>query len=98
MADAELCEQCVDGSDLHTSTAADVTKLGCIDVILPVRHQQGQSSESFNDLLASFGTGEPLQQLLQNEPGSQYRVAVFKGSQQSGYLRDRRRSITSQRE
>jgi hypothetical protein len=56
VADAELREKSVDGSNLYASTAADVTKFRRIDVILSVRHQQGQSSESFNDLLASFGT------------------------------------------
>lgn len=36
VADAELCEESVNGSCLHTSTAADIAELRRIDVILPV--------------------------------------------------------------
>lgn len=56
VANAELRKEGVDSSYLHASTAADIAKFCRVDVILPVRHQQRQSCESLNDLLASFGT------------------------------------------
>lgn len=89
VADAELRKEGVDSSYLHASTTADIAKLCRIDVILPVWHQQGQSGESLNDLFASFGTREPLQQLLQNEAGSQDRIAIFQSPQQDSHLWDR---------
>ena len=47
---AQLDEQGIDGSDLHSTAATGVAHLRCFDVILPVWLEEGEGGEAVLDL------------------------------------------------
>ena len=67
MPDAQLSKERIDRSDLHSPLAALVAKRSGGDVILSVGYDQRKRRETVDNLLLSFGTGESLQKLLQNQ-------------------------------
>ncbi len=67
--DAELGEQGVDGSELKTRSAAGIPEPCCFDVIAPVGRDQRQCRKSSDDLVARAGSGESLQQFLEDQAG-----------------------------
>lgn len=66
-ADAELREQCVDGSDLHSVSSTFVAKVGGGNVVTPLRLHAGQGGEAVEDRVARSRSVEALKQLLQDE-------------------------------
>ena len=69
VAEAELREQCVDRADLNPSAAALVSQLSRVHMVAPVGNEKRQRGEPLKNLRAIFGSAEPLQRLLQNQPG-----------------------------
>jgi hypothetical protein len=70
MTNTELRNQGVDRAYLFSFSAACVAQIGCLNMVLPVGHQQGQCGEVLNDLLVCFWSRESLQQFLQDKSGS----------------------------
>ena len=66
---AKLDEQGIDGSDLHAAAAAGIADLCRVDVIFPVRLEEGQRAEAFNQLDTGLRPCEALQQFLEDESG-----------------------------
>ncbi len=67
MADTQLGEQGIDGSDLNPATAACRAQCGSIYMVLPIRLYQRQRCKAVNDLRSRLGPGKALQQFLENE-------------------------------
>ena len=78
VSNAELCEERVDRADLQAAAATVVAKVGRSCVILALRHDQRQRSESIDDLLSRFRAAESLQDLLENQAGREDRPFVLK--------------------
>lgn len=68
VAQAELSNDCVDGSDLNSGPAACVSKFCSGNVIFSGGLDQRQCGKPFDDLRAGFRAGEALKQLLQYKP------------------------------
>lgn len=66
MANAQLREEGVDRAYLNSVAAARVSQARRFDMVLPVRPYQWKCCKSLNDLLASLGSGKPLQEFLQH--------------------------------
>src|SRR5688500_4579141 len=87
MTNAELREQRVDRGDLQTGAPATVHQLGSVDVILSLRSQRWHGREAVDDVLAGAWPGKSLQQLLQDEPGTDNGLPSFQGVAQGTHLR-----------
>lgn len=83
----ELSKQRIDGTDLDTCTATFISQSRRINVIFPIRLQQRQSGEAFDDLSLRLGTREPLQKLLQNQPCGDYDFCPEQGILEFLHLR-----------
>jgi hypothetical protein len=92
------CEKRVDRPDLHALSAAVVPQLGRIDVIVAVRHDEGQRRKALDDLGPALGPGEALQELLQDEAGRQECFAALKSPHQHPDLGSIGRPVPPQRE
>jgi hypothetical protein len=66
---AELDQESVERAELHAMSAAGVANPRRFDVVLPIRRDEGQGRETFNKLVVSLRTLEPLQQFLKDESG-----------------------------
>jgi len=56
----------VNGCHLHSSLATRIPKICGSNVVCPVRLNQWQRCEAFNDLGSSLWSSEALEKLLQN--------------------------------
>jgi len=77
--EAELDEHRVDGSDLDTATAARVSDLSGLDMVLSVRLQKSERGKSLDQWAACFGSGKALQQFLQHQTGCKDLVRPLEG-------------------
>ena len=64
MANAKLRQQGVDRADLFAFFAAEITQIGGLYMIIPVRHEKWDRCEMFDDQRVGFRSGESLQQFL----------------------------------
>jgi len=64
VAHAQLCQERIDGPDLHALAPARVANLGRGVVVLSVRHQQWQGPEVVHDGVAIPGSVEALEEFL----------------------------------
>lgn len=60
VADAELGDQGIDGSDLHTGAAACRAERRGVDMVLSIGLHQRQRGEAVDDLCPRLGPGKPL--------------------------------------
>jgi hypothetical protein len=67
-------------------------------VIRPIGEQERKGAEAFDDPIAGPGAPEPLEQLLQHEPGGEYRLAGFQRSRELRHLLPRIRHVAAQGE
>jgi hypothetical protein len=51
VSDAELCQQRVDRSDLYAGAPALISELGRLDMVFPIRSDQGQDLKDLPALL-----------------------------------------------
>ena len=65
----QLRKERVDGADLDALPAARVAKVGRLDMVRSIGHEQWQRREALHDRVTSLGPTEALQQFLQHEPG-----------------------------
>lgn len=93
MPDAELREQRIDRSQLHTRAPAGVAQERGVDVVLPIRCDEWQFSESIDDVAAGAGPGEALQQFLEDKAGRHHDVATLQCFLEFDDLRRRDRRI-----
>lgn len=91
--DAKLCKQRIDRRDLHAGASTAIAQIRGIDVILPARIEQWQRRKTIDDVLAGAWPGEPLEQLLQHQPGADDGFTAFKRSAQRAYLGRRGRLV-----
>ena len=66
---AQLSKQCVNGAHLYALPPAGVSQLGCVNVVLPVRYDQGECGEPLHDGIPSFRARKTLKQFLEDHPG-----------------------------
>lgn len=57
MANTKLSEKSIDRADLRAAPAAAISQLGCIDVIVAIRHQYRNGGKPVDDLVAGFRSG-----------------------------------------
>lgn len=98
MTDAELSEQGVDGADLHPGAAAPIAQVRGVDMVLPIGSEERQGGEPLDDVLARARSGEPLQQLLQNQPRRHDDFPNFQSLAQRFHFRRAGGFVTAQRE
>ncbi len=65
--------------------ATGVANFRSVDVILSVWLQEGQGGESLNQLTTRFGSGEALQQFLENQACCEDLVCTFKRASENLY-------------
>ena len=65
--DAELPDECVDGTDLHTCPTAQIPEPCGGNVVLAIGLDQCQRGKSLDDLAACFCARKSLQQFLQDD-------------------------------
>ena len=80
VAQAELRQDRVDGSNLEPGPPAPIAQLRRFDVVLAIRRQQWKRCEAFDDLLACTRSGEPLQEILQHQARRHDSLTAFKSS------------------
>jgi hypothetical protein len=93
---AELRKQCIDSLDLYTGSTTAIAQFGRLDVIVPFGDQEGQRSKSLQYLSAILRSGEPLQQLLQDEPGGMNRVTSAECVDEREHLRFALRLVSAE--
>ncbi|GCL62557.1 hypothetical protein AQPW35_16380 [Rubrivivax pictus] len=54
--------------------ATGIPNLSCVNVILPVRFDERQGSESFYDAVARLGASKALQEFLQHKTSAEYLI------------------------
>lgn len=74
---AQLSKERIDRSDLHTMSPAKISQLSRPDMIVTVRHHQGQRRKSAENLFATLGSREAVKQLLKHEARRQQRLTAF---------------------
>jgi len=82
VAETELRQQRIDGPDLNARASAFVSQVGRVDMIAPVGDQQWQCGEAIENLCTVSRSDEPLQKLLQNEPGRREFLTGFDSTDQ----------------
>ena len=65
--DTKLCDKCVDRSNLHARSAAQVPEVGRGNMILTIWLDQGERREGLDNLLACLRVREALQEFLQDQ-------------------------------
>jgi hypothetical protein len=80
VANTELRQECVNGSNLYAFLPALVPQHRGRHVIFTIRHDQRNRRKSIDDLLLRLGTVESLEQLLKNEPGRYHALTRLEGS------------------
>jgi hypothetical protein len=69
----------VDRSHLHTISPTRISQLGGIDVVSPIRYDQGESGEPIDNGLSSLWVRESLKKLLEDQACGENRFAGLKG-------------------
>jgi hypothetical protein len=62
----QLSQQCVNRPCLDTTRTAKISQFRGGNMIIPVRAQKRKCGEALDDLLFGFGSGETLQELLED--------------------------------
>ena len=96
MADAELRDERINCPNLDSAAAARIAQRRGLDVIVPVRKQERHRGKPLEDLCTCLRSRETLQQLLENEPGSQDSFTPRKGVAEGEDLGARLRHIPPQ--
>lgn len=79
---AQLRQKRVDRRDLHAISAAMVSQLRRIDMIVAIRNDEGQGGKALDNPGTAFRPGKALKKLLQDKAGRQKRFAVPDGFNQ----------------
>lgn len=98
MAQAELRQERVDGADLRARPTTAIAQLGGLNMVPSVRRDKRQGREPIENLRSRLGSGESLQQLLQDQTGCQNHVLAVQSAPQGGGLRRLRWAIPAERE
>lgn len=93
VAQTELRQQRIDRADLNAAAPASVSQFSSFCVVAPVGNQQRQRREPIEDLRPVARSGETLQKLLQNEPGSDEFLAGIDGTDQFASFDRRNRRV-----
>ncbi|HOB95382.1 MAG TPA: hypothetical protein PK306_22800 [Aquabacterium sp.] len=54
--------------------ATGIPNFSCVNVILPVRFDERQGTESFDDAVACLGASKALQQFLQHKTSAEHLI------------------------
>ena len=87
VADTQLRQERIDRAYLNAMTTAYVAKGRGFDVIGSIRHEEGKSGESLQNLFTRLGSRKALQQLLYHQSRRQDRLAVLNRLHQGSDLR-----------
>ncbi len=98
MSNAQPGKQRIDGADLDARSATGVPEFSGGDVVIAIRLQQWQRSESLDELCAGLGPREPLEQFLQNQPRRDDHVGPHEHIFEDLNLRFRCLGVATQRE
>ena len=90
---AQLSQQRIDRSDLHAMSAAMISQLRRIDVIVAIWRQQRHRGKSIQNLVAGLWPEEALKQFLEDETGGQKRFTPFDGPDKHPDLPARSRQV-----
>jgi hypothetical protein len=96
MPNTKLGNQCIDCSNLNSYATTRVSQRGSLDVIITVRNQERHSGKPLENLAPCLRPRETLQQLLENEAGSEDGLPGAKGVGERGNLGDRLWRIPAQ--
>lgn len=98
MANAKLGKKRIDRAHLDPGSTASIAQLGSLDVILPVRPDEGQCGKTLENVSARTRAGETLKQLLQDKTCCHDDFLALEGIAQFADLRDRRPLVPSEGE
>lgn len=71
MSATELDEQGVNSANLHSMAAAGVACLCRVDMVLAIRLDERQRSETVDDAVARHRAGKALQKFLKHKPSTE---------------------------
>ena len=98
VANADLRQKCINGSDLNTSTTTCVPQPGSIDMIVSRGHDHGDICEQTDDPMPVARAAASLQQLLKHQAGRADGLAIGKRIPQVPHLGNFRRRIPPERQ
>lgn len=98
VAHTEFRYERINCTDLDSGASARVAQRCSLDVVVPVRNQKRHSGKALENLCTCLRSGEALQQLLENESGSENSFASGKGLSQSGNMRACLRRVPPKRQ
>lgn len=79
MAYAQLSQERIDRTDLHTVSAAMISQRRRADMIVAIRNQKGDRRKPLQNLVAVFWPQETLKQFLKYKTRRQQSLAGFNG-------------------
>jgi hypothetical protein len=91
-----LNEQRVNGADLNAPPAACISNFGRLNVVVAIRLQEAQRAESLNQLVASLGSREALEEFLKHQARCEDLIASLKGLTQHLHFGNRVVGIPSE--
>jgi len=97
MMQAQLCQNCINGLNLHPGTATAISQVRSCNVIVSRGNEQGDSRKTVQDLFAIARTRKALQKLLQDEASGKNRLAGLDRLNQRPHLFCRRGRAAPQR-
>jgi hypothetical protein len=95
---AQLSQQRIDRSDLHTISAAMISQFRRPDMIVAIWRQQRHRGKTIQNLIATLWPEETLKQFLKNEARGQKRFTAFDGADQHPDLAARSRRVAPERQ
>ena len=98
MPDAKLREESINSSDLYSSAPTAISQIRSFNVIVAIGDEKRYCGKPVQNFRAGFRTRKTLQDLLQDEPGRNDRLARFDRPCQRLHFRHRRRRIAPKRE
>ena len=93
VANADLRQERINGSDLNTSTTTCVPQPGCIDMILSRGYDHGDVCEQTDDPMPIASAEASLQQFLKHKAGRADGLAIGKRIPQAPHFGNFRRRI-----
>ena len=98
VANAQLRDDRVDRANLQAGATTAIAQFRGLDMIQPIRSQEGQRRKAVNDVLSRLRAGKSLQQFLQDQTRDYNRFTAFERVAQYVNLRGGRNLVAAERE
>src|SRR4029079_2873412 len=98
MPHTQLRQESVNRSDLCPGAPTAISQIGCLNVVLAIRHKERHGLKPVQNLRASFRAGKALQDLLEDETRRDNCLTRFYRSYERLHFLQRRTRIAPERE